>query len=105
MRESFRIMVKIEIVSGVQCENCGSIGMKRISRGWGCVKCQYFSKTAHKQGIKDWFMLMSDTMTNHECREFFDIATNYTAKRLISDLPLISEGVNRGTLYRYRFKA
>ena len=90
-----------EIKSGVQCGNCGTLGMQRIFRGWGCNVCQSVSKTAHVQAITDWFMLISDTMTNRECREFLHIPNNYTASRLLDDLPLEPEGVNRGRYYRF----
>lgn len=90
-----------EIKSGVQCDKCGTLGMQRIFRGWGCNDCRHVSKTAHIQAITDWFMLISDTMTNRECREFLHIPNNYTASRLLSDLPLKPSGANRGRYYRF----
>ena len=100
MCKSFRIN-PVEVRSGVQCEKCGKLGMERIFRGWGCTACKSVSRTAHVQAIKDWFMLISDTMTNRECREFLHIPKNYTASRLLEDLPLESCGANRGRYYRF----
>lgn len=100
MCNSFRIN-PTEIRSGVRCEKCGKLGMLRVFRAWGCPVCKYVSRTAHIQAIKDWFMLMSDTMTNRECREFLHIPKNYTASRLLEDLPLEACGVNRGRYYRF----
>ena len=100
MCKSFRIN-PAEIGSGVQCEKCGNLGMQRIFRAWGCTVCKNVSQTAHIQAIKDWFMLISDTMTNRECREFLHIPKNYTASRLLEDLPLEPCGVNRGRYYRF----
>lgn len=100
MCESFRIHPD-DIRSGVICEKCGVIGMTKIYRGWGCRTCQHVSKTAHRQAIMDWFMLKSDTLTNHDCREFLHIPNNYTAARLLAELPLEPGGVNRGRYYRF----
>lgn len=100
MCNKFRID-RAEIKSGVQCDKCGTLGMERIFRGWGCNTCRHVSKTAHVQAITDWFMLINDTMTNRECREFLHIPSNYTASRLLSDLPLKTGGVNRGRYYRF----
>lgn len=91
----------VEIKSGVLCDTCGTLGMQRIFRGWGCNVCQSISRTAHIQAITDWFMLVSDTMNNRECREFLHIPKNYTASRLLSDLPLEPHGVNKGRCYRF----
>lgn len=100
MCEKFKIAPE-EIRSGVQCENCGTLGMQRIFRGWGCNVCRSISRTAHVQAIRDWFMLVSETMTNRECREFLHITKNYTASRLLEDLPLEASGVKRGRYYRF----
>ena len=74
--------------------------MERIFRGWGCPACKTISRTAHLQAIKDWFMLVSDTMTNRECRDFLHVDKNYTVSRLLEDLPLERHGENRGSYYR-----
>lgn len=100
MSEAHRIH-STEIKSGVHCEKCGTLGMTKVYRGWGCRTCQNVSKKAHLQAITDWFMLRSETMTNRDCREFLHIPNNYTATRLLGDLPLESGGVNRGRYYRY----
>lgn len=100
MRKSFRIN-KDDIRTGVECENCGFLGMERIFRGWGYPACKTVSRTAHLQAIKDWFMLISDTMTNRECRDFLHVDKNYTASRLLEDLPLERHGENRGSYYRF----
>ena len=100
MCEALRIQ-PTEIKSGVLCEKCGTLGMIKIFRGWGCSACQNVSKTAHRQAIIDWFMLKSETMSNRDCREFLHIPNNYTASRLLGELPLESEGVKRGRYYRF----
>ncbi len=98
MCEALRIH-STEVKSGVFCEKCGTLGMTRIYRGWGCNACQNVSKTAHHQAIIDWFMLISETMTNRDCREFLHLPNNYTATRLLGELPLEPNGVKRGRYY------
>ena len=100
MCETFHIKSN-EIKSGVQCEKCGTLGMMKVNRGWGCKVCQNVSKTAHRQAIADWFMLKRETMTNLECREFLHIKNNYTATRLMRDFPLQQNGANRGSYYSF----
>jgi hypothetical protein len=90
-----------EIRSGVHCDKCGTLGMQRIVRGWGCNVCRHVSKNAHVHAITDWFMLVSEKMTNRDCREFLHIPNNYTASRLLRDLPLEPDGVNKGRFYRF----
>lgn len=91
----------LDIKSGVQCENCGMLGMDKIFRGWICPGCHHVSKRAHQRTIQDWFMLVSETMTNRECREFLHVSANYTAARLLGELPLEPEGMSRGRFYRF----
>ncbi|MFS0575659.1 nuclease-related domain-containing protein [Sporosarcina sp. 179-K 3D1 HS] len=90
-----------DIKSGVQCEKCGTLGMNKISRGWVCTSCCQVSRRAHRRAIHDWFMIVSETMTNRECREFLHVPANYTATRLLGELPLEHLGMSRGRFYRF----
>ena len=64
-------------------KNVENIGMQRIFRGWGCNTCStLLVETAHIQAVSDWFMLISDTMTNRDCREFLHISSGQTTTRL-----------------------
>ncbi|MFJ7407793.1 MULTISPECIES: hypothetical protein [unclassified Lysinibacillus] len=68
---------------GVFCENCGHFGMKKQKRSWFCHSCQHQSTDAHVQALKDYYMLVGDTITNRDCREFLKIDSEYIAKRLL----------------------
>ena len=87
------------IKTGVFCQVCGMVEMRRISRGWACVLCGYFSKDAHHQAIIDWFMLIGGTLTNRECRQFLHITDASVARRLLKGMKVSSQGANRGRIY------
>ncbi|MFJ5790528.1 nuclease-related domain-containing protein [Lysinibacillus sp. NPDC093197] len=68
---------------GVFCENCGHFGMEKLKRTWLCQRCQHRCTDAHVQALKDYYMLVGDTITNRDCREFLKIDSEYIAKRLL----------------------
>ncbi|MFJ7648959.1 nuclease-related domain-containing protein [Lysinibacillus sp. NPDC097279] len=68
---------------GVFCENCGRFGMEKLKRTWLCQRCQHQSTDAHVQALKDYYMLVGETITNRDCREFLKIDSEYIAKRLL----------------------
>ena len=55
---------------GVYCENCGAFEMKKLKIGWHCHMCQHRCRDAHIQALKDYYMLVGETVTNRECRDF-----------------------------------
>lgn len=87
------------VKSGVFCKVCGKVEMRRISRGWGCDLCGYFSNQAHEQAIIDWFMLLGGTLTNSECRKFLHLTDASVARRLLTGMEISSKGANRGRVY------
>ena len=46
-----------DIRTGVICPGCGFIGMEKYMGGWRCSSCGGTSRDAHKQAIRDWFLL------------------------------------------------
>lgn len=51
---------------GVYCENCGEFGMEKLKIGWHCQMCQHRCRDAHIQALKDYYMLIGETITNRE---------------------------------------
>ena len=60
----------LEIIPGVACPFCHKIPMTRIFSTWYCPFCKSESKSAHIQAVSDYFLLMSSTITNRQCRSF-----------------------------------
>ncbi|MBK3497277.1 NERD domain-containing protein [Viridibacillus sp. YIM B01967] len=92
-----------ELRSGVKCTECGRFGMERIKRTWECPICKHRDAKAHEHTIRDWFMLVSKTITNKECRQFLHIDHHQTASRILNCMELIVKGVGKGTTYEMKF--
>lgn len=90
-----------DLRSGVQCESCDIHGMKKRKNGWTCPRCGHFDKLGHEKAIRDWFMLISDTITNKQCREFLHLESNYIAHRILQSMNLTKIGTSRNTKYKW----
>lgn len=90
----------LDIMTGVECPFCGFIGMKKIVRNWACPKCRNFSKLAHEQTLKDYFLVYKSTINNQECRRFFHLQDKYNANRILKNAKLSATGQARNTEYR-----
>ncbi|WP_332647488.1 nuclease-related domain-containing protein [Lysinibacillus sp. 54212] len=93
-----------ELLFGIRCLQCNRIGMTRYHRGWICNRCDNYDKEAHKVAIQEWFVLLKETMTNRECREFLQIDDRYLAKRLLKSCDVIEIGTTKGTVYKWNWK-
>jgi hypothetical protein len=92
-------LTKDEIITGVQCENCNAGPLTRISNHWTCYKCSFKLKNAHLQAIDDYFLLMSDQITNSNLRKFLHISSRHTATYILKSLNLRSSGSGKGIYY------
>lgn len=89
---------------GVICPFCETISMEKRMRDWRCLSCQKTMVNAHKQAIRDWFLLYGEKMTNKDCREFLCVESSYVAYRLLQSMDLKVEGANRNRTYWLNFK-
>lgn len=87
-----------DIKPGVQCTNCNSFNMKYISACWRCDVCHFTSKTAHLSAIKDFFLILNESITRKQLAEFLKIAPT-KARYMLLLLNLPSTGQKRGTKY------
>jgi hypothetical protein len=94
----FRLTEK-DIIKGVQCPACSTIGMTRKHGGWICNQCCTVSKVAHIQALKDYFLLFSNSISNQKCREFLKVDSPDVVNRLLRELNVSSEGKNKGKIY------
>ncbi|MFJ7827775.1 nuclease-related domain-containing protein [Psychrobacillus sp. NPDC096623] len=90
-----------DLRSGVCCENCNFHGMIKRKSGWICPSCGHFDKFAHEKAIRDWFMLISDTITNKQCRTFLHLESSEIAHRLLQSMNLIQTGTSRNRKYKW----
>lgn len=92
-----------EIVLGVECPFCHAIPMDRVHGKWCCSVCKEVSKDAHIQAITDYFLLLNETITNKQCRDFLCISSRRTTQQLLNSMNLTREGVTKGICYRMKF--
>lgn len=87
------------LIKGIRCLHCQQFPLFRIAKQWYCRKCKSYSKNAHKQAIQDYFLLISITMTNKQCREFLQIDNPDTVKKILRCLNLPTTGSKKTRLY------
>jgi len=96
--------IQNKIITGVACPSCGLFGMNKYMKGWRCTGCDGTSPNAHKQAIRDWFLLFGGKMKNKDCREFLHIDRQQTANRVLKSMDLQTEGANRNRSYSMNLK-
>ncbi|KAA0549138.1 NERD domain-containing protein [Bacillus sp. BGMRC 2118] len=88
-----------DILTGVQCPNCGIMPMERLHGRWSCKQCNHISKDAHIKAIRDYRLLIGKDITNQEARQFLNISSIHTTKRLLTALNLRYTGSNKKRQY------
>ncbi|MCO7175830.1 NERD domain-containing protein [Sporolactobacillus kofuensis] len=88
-----------ELITGVQCPNCGAIPMTRVHATWLCPSCGHRSKTAHYALLEDYFLLIDETISITQFCEWTCISSRKIAARLLKLLNLPHSGNNRNRRY------
>lgn len=96
--EKFQL-TKNDIRKGVMCSSCKCIGMKRYHGYWACPVCKMKSKLAHLQAINEYRLLFNPTITNSQLRDFLNLQSADTAKRLLKSMDIPYVGENKGRKY------
>lgn len=92
-----------DLITGVICENCTYIGIKKVKRRWICPKCSSTSQTAHQHTIKEYFLIARKTLSNKECRQFLHLNNNHEATRIMKKANLTKIGNSSSTKYQMIF--
>jgi ssDNA-binding Zn-finger/Zn-ribbon topoisomerase 1 len=88
-----------DIITGVQCPECHFIPLKKSRNGWPCPSCKMISKDAHIQAVEDYFLLISPTITNKQCKDFLNLNSHDTAYRILTSMNLPHNGKTKGRVY------
>lgn len=88
---------------GVECVQCGLIGMKKVIRNWYCPRCKTFHRHAHKSALRDYFLVYKSTISNQECQHFLQLNNKYEANKILNNPILIKTGQSRSTKYSMKF--
>jgi hypothetical protein len=90
---------KNELLSGVLCPNCTYSVMKYKWGTWSCLMCQESSKTAHIEALQDYAYLISDKITNRECKQFLHLDSSDQTNHLLRSLNLPISGSTKSRVY------
>ncbi|MEK4484615.1 nuclease-related domain-containing protein [Psychrobacillus sp. FSL H8-0484] len=91
------------ILKGVECVQCGLIGMRKVSHNWFCPRCKIYHKKAHEQALRDYFFIYKNTMTNKECQQFLKLNNKHEATRILKNSMLMKTGQSRNAKYSILF--
>lgn len=90
-----------DLITGVYCKRCEGFEMEKLKIGWHCLSCRNIDRLAHEDAIRDWFGLISNDLTNKECREFLHLSSNQASLRIIKTMNLTKIGENNKTSYQW----
>jgi Nuclease-related domain len=100
--QHYHLAVKEDILPGVQCPKCYFLPMIYKSGTWHCPKCRFKSKTAFKQAIQDYFLIIGPSITNGEARQFLQIQSRKVIHHLLTSMNLPVTGKFKGRLYHHQ---
>jgi hypothetical protein len=86
-----------ELLRGVRCTRCRNYDMRRIYANWHCPHCGHKSKTAHESMILHYYLLLGQTMTNKQCREFLKLENAKLITDLLNKMNLQRAGTGKGS--------
>ena len=85
---------------GVLCPRCEFRNvMHYTARNWHCRSCNSRDKTALRQALDDYRLLISERITNKEFREYVGIESISVASKILSRLGFEKIGDKRGAFY------
>jgi len=88
-------------MKGVFCPKCGANPMVRKKQKWHCMVCGEYSQTAHLSSIMDYRLLIGNTITNRQLRDFLLIDSADLARRILLKLNLEKCGSGKSVFYRF----
>ncbi|PGV51523.1 NERD nuclease [Bacillus sp. AFS037270] len=92
-------LTETDLHYGVQCPSCNHVPMDYQRGNWICLKCSQPFKTGHIEAIKDYFLLIKPTITNHECQTILHLPTSDITRKVLISLNLPTTGHTKNRLY------
>jgi ribosomal protein L37AE/L43A len=94
----FKLSIK-EIKTGVICPECSHSPMIRKSAKWICLKCGCKSKNTHITALKDYALLIGNSITNKQAREFLHLSSSSVTFQILQSMNLRHTGTKKGRVY------
>lgn len=89
-----------EVLKGVICPACKTLGMERIFGSWCCPRCQTKDKEAHILALNDYYLLFGQDITNKQLREHICITSPTLAVRILNSVTHSSHGSTKSKVYK-----
>lgn len=86
---------------GQLCSLCNQTLIYRNHKTHYCIKCKLVVANQPEQAIKDWFMLISDSISNEQCRHFLQLKSAHEAYYVLKSLNLDKTGKSVATRYSW----
>ncbi|SDB81209.1 Nuclease-related domain-containing protein [Pelagirhabdus alkalitolerans] len=99
--EKFKIR-EADLLKGVLCPDCAGQQMMRKHGAWYCPRCKSVDKRAHVQALKDYQILISDTISCREACEYLGVESRHVTRRLLLFAGCELIGDNRSAHYKIR---
>lgn len=94
-----------ELRTGIYCAACKSHRIIRKHRcGWICELCQTVDPLAFEKTVQEYFSLVHTQLNNQRLRRFCNLASPYTASRLLSVFDFETTGALRNRTYQLKKK-
>lgn len=91
---------KNDVIPGVFCPICPRTEVMYWDKlRWNCPSCGNISATEHEKALEEWFLIVSENITNRAFCEFTGVPDRHTAKRLLARSQLIRRGKRAGSVY------
>ncbi|WP_416828474.1 nuclease-related domain-containing protein [Ectobacillus polymachus] len=88
-----------ELIIGVFCPSCQFNPLTKIHGAWFCPGCKNSWKEAHVNALTDYKLLIGSTITNRQARQFLQLPSSATTKRLLLSMNLSFTGDNKSRIY------
>ena len=92
---------QLDFIRGVRCPECLSLPMIRLNQKWHCTQCGNFSRSAHRPALVDYRLLIGNTVTNKQAREFLLVESSDVMRRILLKEKLIRKGSTRSSIYMW----
>lgn len=88
-----------EVLTGVQCTHCLTTPLPYNRGKWYCSTCQKEYKNLLLPTIQDYFLIINQTISNKEFRNFLHIDSPDVGTKLLNSLNLLSTGTTKSKVY------
>jgi hypothetical protein len=89
--------------TGVQCSSCNGFAMTKHGRNWICPTCNFSSKDAHVDALKDYSLLFHLSISNQEAKDFLHLSSRTASYKLLKSLNFPTTGLNQSRKYTLLF--